>query len=923
MTEGEHDASNKDASPSKKSDKVDKAPIDNASLAFMLRASADLVEKGEFDVILYHALQDFRTYYKQHLPKKKDKKKKTKVVSTTTTHIPADPPTETQPVVETPVKRPEPESLKVEPSPSVPEPSTASVATDAAISDDPPKEILPPEPSPDKPITSESARFDSNASYLDSSGSMEAFSNEASLRQIPEPETSPMTTEKPASTNKLTAGMFAKKMKLPKKLPKIHMQLPNSAKKHKGKAEISELTGGEFAQQAESSKRRNGPVDANFCKIHQTMNCPCKQLQPAFTGFSSATASTVDSVTTPTPEIPVDRASGNSPTRSEPALTEEAPETAVLNNAEAAPLPADKAFPSSLSEAFVADPSPGAFDSFEIPTMDYSNAKPSFQKPKNKTSSLVANGWIEQQRRSKMRTVWKEVLASLVEGKRPGEETTLWIQREVTDPTTGKKELEALHQIPVKLLESVIYSEYTTDDRFSLKLFKAQEEFVFRCNADPSAAMNWVMTLQQYEIAARNNAPVPDFAKPPSQKSSFEDEKKGPDPVSAPQPESTTRLAIRDLRAICHGAGINTAGMERTELERAAAEVNKRGTYFAPPNMAPGGTAPPTARSASPAPAPPVQPTPGPTKETTSSATPQKVSIKDLRAICHGSGISTVGMERGELEAAAEEVRKRGTYFNAPSTASTTSERTPDDAWMEGMKKKEDLAAQQEAMRRYEEARRKQAAEEEARRRQAEEELRRRAEDETRRRQAEEEHRRRMAEEEHRRRMAEQQAVDQRRRYAEQQAAWQRDEEQRRRAEQHAAEQRRRHEEAVRQQQQWAKQQQPQQQQPQQKQTWTRHPPQPHGHPSQQHQQQWNQQQHGHPGQQPQWQQQQWQQHQQFQQQQQQGRPQAPPQQQHAPPPQQQVRTKSETFHDIIALQIFLQLFSFAFITAIKICENG
>ena len=36
--------------------------------------------------------------------------------------------------------------------------------------------------------------------------------------------------------------------------------------------------------------------------------------------------------------------------------------------------------------------------------------KPEFQRPANPKSSLIANGWIEQQRRSKMRTVWKDVL---------------------------------------------------------------------------------------------------------------------------------------------------------------------------------------------------------------------------------------------------------------------------------------------------------------------------------------------------------------------------------------------------------------------------------------------------------------------------------------------------------------------------------
>jgi hypothetical protein len=49
------------------------------------------------------------------------------------------------------------------------------------------------------------------------------------------------------------------------------------------------------------------------------------------------------------------------------------------------------------------------------------HSKPAFQRPTNTKSTLIANGWVEQQRRSKFRVVWKHVLASLVEARRPGE----------------------------------------------------------------------------------------------------------------------------------------------------------------------------------------------------------------------------------------------------------------------------------------------------------------------------------------------------------------------------------------------------------------------------------------------------------------------------------------------------------------------
>lgn len=48
--------------------------------------------------------------------------------------------------------------------------------------------------------------------------------------------------------------------------------------------------------------------------------------------------------------------------------------------------------------------------------------RPEFQRPTNKNSTLIANGWIEQQRKQKLRrVVWKEVLASLVEARKPFE----------------------------------------------------------------------------------------------------------------------------------------------------------------------------------------------------------------------------------------------------------------------------------------------------------------------------------------------------------------------------------------------------------------------------------------------------------------------------------------------------------------------
>jgi len=123
-------------------------------------------------------------------------------------------------------------------------------------------------------------------------------------------------------------------------------------------------------------------------------------------------------------------------------------------------------------------------------------ARPCFQRPINPSSNLIANGWINQQRRSKMRVVWKDVLASLVEGRRPGEETTLWIQRQVIDAATGKVTgLEALHQIPMKWLEDVNYVDLYGDYQFTLKVYNIAEEFFFR-TLDEQSAQSWVLTLR-------------------------------------------------------------------------------------------------------------------------------------------------------------------------------------------------------------------------------------------------------------------------------------------------------------------------------------------------------------------------------------------------------------------------------------------
>jgi len=156
-----------------------------------------------------------------------------------------------------------------------------------------------------------------------------------------------------------------------------------------------------------------------------------------------------------------------------------------------------------------------------------SSNKPAFQRPINKSSNLIANGWLEQQRRSTLRMVWKQVLASLVEARRPGEDTTLWIQREVITTTTAtnsnsnsnsndadnihpeatattKTTLDALHQIPMKWLLNVRYLDDYGDFRFCLKVYNVQDEFVFR-TPDEDSCKEWVATLISAKEASQNN----------------------------------------------------------------------------------------------------------------------------------------------------------------------------------------------------------------------------------------------------------------------------------------------------------------------------------------------------------------------------------------------------------------------------------
>jgi hypothetical protein len=404
-------------------------------------------------------------------------------------------------------------------------------------------------------------------------------------------------------------------------------------------------------------------------------------------------------------------------------------------------------------------------------------SRPEFQRPGSAKTALISNGWIEQQRRSRMRTVWKDVLASLVEGRKPGEETTLWIQRQITN-ASGVAELEALHQIPVKWLQDVTFLDYSVDNRFSVRVYNLNEEFVFRCPKDPEAAQNWVMTLRSAkEDALRKGgraAPPPQNgvkAPPHRVETHHQDEKKSGDtprsqqaetPLAAPT-DNGSKTSIKEMRALAHGVGVNTHGMERGDLERIVARLR----------------------------APRVE---QPQAQKSPDADPKEAERR-LAAQAEKDSRRRLAEAR-EANEAEEEVRR---HRDQEDVASKEVER----------KRQEDehQRLMAERVRVKQEALRKQHGEEERQRLARERQLR--------------------EEEEMNRRLAEQKAAEQRRlqeeavrrqqeEYRRRQETWQQQqtqEEQRRRmAEQQEAEQRRQQEEAYRRQ--WQQQQQQQQQHP-------------------------------------------------------------------------------------------------------------
>lgn len=286
-----------------------------------------------------------------------------------------------------------------------------------------------------------------------------------------------------------------------------------------------------------------------------------------------------------------------------------------------------------------------------------SMTRPSFQRPINQKSNLIANGWIEQIRRSKFRTVWKEVLASLVEARQPGEETTLWIQRETVgkasngNGTGTTTTLEAIHQIPMKWLLDVRLLDFYGDFRFAIKVYNVPEDFVFRTR-DEESCREWVATLisakessnskRATEAAAEANFPdlLGQGESPPpllheTKKTASSDSHHGihggkqhefPDldwktgnPAPTAPPMDRGNLGSGPSHYNNHNNSTSSSS------HSSHAKMNGKDTTATASGVGGGATA-------------------------TVPLSKDRMSIKELRAIAHGAGYDTRGMERSDLE---------------------------------------------------------------------------------------------------------------------------------------------------------------------------------------------------------------------------------------------------------------------------------
>ncbi len=110
-------------------------------------------------------------------------------------------------------------------------------------------------------------------------------------------------------------------------------------------------------------------------------------------------------------------------------------------------------------------------------------------------SHLIATGWLEQLRRSKLSRTWKTVLVSLVKEKTSDQQqqVSLWIQRQAAST------LETLHQFPIHNIhhvEMVNDAVAAGENRFVIRVHSLVEDIVFRCPRDRDAVRKWISTIR-------------------------------------------------------------------------------------------------------------------------------------------------------------------------------------------------------------------------------------------------------------------------------------------------------------------------------------------------------------------------------------------------------------------------------------------
>jgi len=350
-------------------------------------------------------------------------------------------------------------------------------------------------------------------------------------------------------------------------------------------------------------------------------------------------------------------------------------------------------------------------------------SKPAFHRPSYQSNSaLLVNGWIDQWRKSKFRSVWKQILASIVEARKPGQETTLWIQRQV-ETKDGQVELEALHQLPVVWIQQLEYPYAGDPLQFCISVHNLHDEFIFRTSS-VEATQNWVSTIQSIvsntkskstvavPVTTINGLPARDTNRDTVVRPVRSDESNHPNDDDHDKPSlSKHRMSITELRAIAHGVGHSTAGMERSELETlvqhiaASSGINNAAAKTDPRTMTTS-PVPPAPRSA-PVPTTTTTTTAAPPRSVTPTLPKQRLPISELRALAHGAGISTVGMERQDLERVVAQLGRQQ-QNSAPPSQSSAPAPEPTQS-QEEEEEGDDDEELQEQIKREEEEQRKQA----------------------------------------------------------------------------------------------------------------------------------------------------------------------------------------------------------------------